>query len=183
MIPDEKRPKFYRMTCGCAVPYRKYMHGNAIYCDNHTKSRMRVRVEAVITICVKCGKGMVLPSRSSRTRYCRFCAIEIQRINMRHRYMNKKERETKITNIETRRRGNVNHHKWWMRPKDYFDARYDKDGFPLPYDEYIANLEKIKRQRMFNKYGKRRGRQSDLESFDRIGHDDEDSFNLPYERG
>jgi hypothetical protein len=171
MIPDKKRPKFYRMTCGCVIPKRKYLRGNQLYCDNHGPTRARVKVEAVITVCVKCGKGMILPSRSSRTRYCRYCAIEIQRVNMRHRYLKKRERQKKITSIDTRRRGGVNPHKWWMRPEDYFEARFDQDGFPVSVEQYEYNLERIKRERLVTKYGKRRSPESDLEYIESMGHD------------
>lgn len=148
MIDPKTRPMFFRMSCGCTKTHRTRSNGNSLYCGRHGLPKVRTTVMKVITLCVSCGKGMILGSRSARQRYCRPCAKDIHRIQMNLRYQQRIAKQMgkapKKLKFDT---------EGWMRPEDYFKTRYDQDGFPVPYDEYKKALEAIKQQRMLDRYG------------------------------
>lgn len=71
---------------------------------------------------------------------------------MRHRYHSRKKRHLLEEVGERKRRRAPT--TAWMRPADYFEARYplSNDGFPVSDEEYHRRLEEIRDQRLNDPY-------------------------------
>lgn len=128
------------MSCGClyrAAPYA--VKGNALYCDRHLGGRRRVRMACVITLCHRCGRGMVLSPKGTRAKYCSKCSPAARRACPEVYLPVPAENFEQITG------------QAWMRPADYFKARF-VSGFPVPDHIYERNLAVLKATRLSCSY-------------------------------